>query len=99
MTAYDADLDELRRTLGELASCQRDLISVAGDIDAEHDRLQSGWSGAASITESTSYDAWRGGCADMVTALAALRRIVSAADAHYSRAVSANLGLWRQVAP
>ena len=99
MTAYDADLDELRWTLAELASCQRDLISVAGDIDAEHDRLQAGWSGAASTAEATAYDAWRAGCADMVTALAALRGIVSAADVHYSQAVSANLELWRQVAP
>lgn len=99
MTAYDADLDELRRTLGELASCQRDLITVAEDIDTEHDRLQSDWSGAASAAEATSYDAWRAGCADMVTALAALRGIVSSADAHYTRAVSANLELWRQVAP
>lgn len=99
MTAYDADLDELRRTLAELASCQRDLISVAGDLDAEHERLQSGWSGVASTAEATSYDSWRTGCADMVTALAALRGIASAADAHYSHAVSANLELWRQVAP
>ncbi len=99
MTAYDADLDELRRTLAELASCQRELIDVAGDIDAEHDRLQSGWSGAASTAEATSYDAWRAGCADMVTALAALRAIAAAADGHYARAVSANLELWRQVAP
>ena len=99
MTAYDADLNELRRTLAELASCQRDLISLAGDLDAEQERLQSGWSGVASTAEATSYDSWRAGCADMVTALAALRGIVSAADAHYSQAVSANLELWRQVAP
>ncbi len=99
MTTYDADLDELRRTLVELASCQRDLLGVAADIDAEHDRLQSGWSGAASAAEETSYDSWRAGCADMVTALAALRGIVSAADVEYSRAVAANLELWRQVAP
>ncbi len=99
MTAYTVDLDELRRALAELASCQRGLISVAGDLDAVHERLQAGWSGAASVAEATSYESWRGGCADMVTALADLRSIVSAADARYSRAVSANIELWRQVAP
>ena len=37
------------------------------------------------------------GCADMVTALAALRGIVEAADDHYSSAVGTNLALWQQV--
>lgn len=99
MTAYEVDVDELRATLGELASCQRDLISLAGDLDAEQERLQADWSGVASAAQATSYESWRSGCADMVTALAALRGIVSDADAHYARAVSANLELWRQVAP
>lgn len=99
MTAYEVDLDELRETLGELASCQRDLIGLASDIDAEQERLQADWSGVASAAQATSYESWRSGCADMVTALAALRGIVSGADALYTRAVSANLELWRQVAP
>ncbi|MCW2738639.1 WXG100 family type VII secretion target [Nocardioides sp.] len=99
MTAFDVDLDELRQTLGELASCQRDLISVADELDAAHERLQADWSGTASTAEATSYESWRGACADMVTALAALRGIVTTADEHYSRAVSANVALWRQVAP
>lgn len=99
MTAYDVDLDELRRTLGELASCQRDLISLAGDLDAEQGRLQERWSGMASDAQATAYASWRGSCADMVTALAALRGIASAADAHYARAAAANVELWRQVAP
>lgn len=99
MRAYEVDLDELRCTLSELASCQRDLIGVAGEIDATQEQLQSGWSGVASAAQATSYESWRGPCADMVTALAALRGIVAAADAHYSRAVAANVELWRQVGP
>ena len=99
MTAYDVDLDELRTTLGELASCQRELIDLAGDLDDEQGRLQESWSGVASSAQATAYESWRTGCADMVTALAALRGLVSAADAHYARAASTNLELWRQVAP
>lgn len=99
MTAFEVDLDEVRQTLGELASCQRDLISLAGDIDTAQEKLQTGWSGAASSAQATSYDSWRTGCADMVTALAALRGIASGADEAYSRAVATNLELWRQVAP
>jgi WXG100 family type VII secretion target len=99
MTAYEVDLDELRSTLGELASCQRDLISLAGDLDAAQQRLQADWLGVAGAAQATSYDSWRGHCADMVTALAALRAIATSADASYTRAMSANLELWRQVAP
>lgn len=99
MTAYDVDVDELRHTLSELASCQRDLISLATAIDVEQERLQVDWSGVASAAQATSYESWRTHCAEMVTALAALRGIASAADAHYSRAVAANQELWRQVGP
>lgn len=99
MTRFEVDLDELRATLAELASCQRDLITVAGDVDSAQERLQGAWSGVASEAQSVSYDSWRTDCADMVTALAALRGVASTADAHYSSAISANAELWRQVGP
>src|SRR4051794_18910086 len=99
MTAYAVDLDELRATLASLASCQRDLVDLAADVDVAHQRLQSGWSGRSADAEATSHADWRDGCADMVTALAALRGVAVAADTHYSGAARANLELWRQVAP
>jgi WXG100 family type VII secretion target len=99
MTSYEVDLDEVRAVLVDLAGCQRDLISLAGDVEAAQGGLRDGWSGRASDAAATSYDAWREECAEMVTALAALRGVAVAADAHYSRAVAANVELWRQVAP
>lgn len=97
MTAYDVDLDELRATLVDLAACQRDLVGIAVEIDQAQSRLQNGWSGRAADAEVVSYDTWRDGCADMVTALAGLRAIVAAADESYSRAASTNVRLWEQV--
>lgn len=97
MTAYDVDLDELRSAVADLAACQRDLLGLASDIDREQVRLQGGWAGGASDAQATSYASWRGDCADMVTALAALRGIVVAADAHYAAAAEANVALWQQV--
>lgn len=97
MTAYDVDLDELRATLADLAACQRELVGIAAEIDQAQSRLQNGWSGRAADAEVLSYDTWRDGCADMVTALAGLRAIVTAADESYSRAASANVRLWEQV--
>ncbi|MCY4726881.1 WXG100 family type VII secretion target [Nocardioides sp. STR2] len=97
MTAYDVDLAELRLAVAQLAACQRDLLGLAVDIDHAQDRLQDDWLGRAGDAQASSYDSWRDGCAEMVTSLAALRRIVAAADDHYSSAVDANLALWRQV--
>ena len=97
MTTYDVDLDELRATLAELAACQRDLVGIAAEIDQAQDRLQDRWSGRAADAQALSYESWRDGCADMVTALAGLRAIVTAADESYSLAARTNLGLWRQV--
>lgn len=99
MTAYDVDLDELRAAVASLASYQRDLLALAGDVDALQLRLQGSWAGRACDAQQASYSAWRDDCAAMVTALAGLRGIASAADEHYSAAVAANLDLWRAVAP
>ena len=97
MTTYDVDLGELRATLAELAACQRELVGIAAEIDHAQTGLQDRWSGRAADAQVLSYDSWRDGCADMVTALAALRAIVSAADDFYSHAADANVALWRQV--
>ena len=94
---YDVDLNELRATLAELAACQRDLVGIAAEIDQAQGRLQDRWSGRAADAQVLSYDSWRDGCADMVTALAGLRAIVTAADDAYSLAAGANVALWEQV--
>ena len=64
--------------LAELAACQRDLVGIAAEIDQAQTRLQDGWTGRAADAQVLSYASWRDGCAEMVTALAALRSIVSA---------------------
>jgi WXG100 family type VII secretion target len=97
MTAFDVDLAELRAVVAELAGCQRDLLGLAGDIDHAQAQVQHEWQGRASAAQEAAYGSWRDDCAEMVTALAALRAIVAAADGHYSAAVEANLELWRQV--
>jgi uncharacterized protein YukE len=65
---YEVDLDELRSTLAELAACQRDLVGIAAEIDHARGRLSDRWSGRAADAQALSYDWWRDGRADMVTA-------------------------------
>ena len=55
MTAYDVDLAEVRLAVAELATCQRDLLALAVDIDHAQDRLQAGWLGQASDAQASSY--------------------------------------------
>lgn len=97
MTAYAVDVTELRRAVADLGAIQRDLIGLAGELDRAHERLHEDWSGLASAAQASAYASWRDGCADMVTALAALRGIVADADACYSRAVEVTIAPGRQV--
>ncbi|RYB94827.1 WXG100 family type VII secretion target [Nocardioides oleivorans] len=97
MTAYDVDLDELRGAVRELASCHRDLLALAAEVDRTQAGLGDHWLGVAANAERSAYDTWRAHRDEMVTALSALRAIADAADGHYSRAVAANLARWRLV--
>lgn len=97
MTAYDVDLDELRGVLATLAACQGALLDVGGDIHDEHVDLHRHWRGQASDAQAAAYGSWREACADMVTALAALRRLGEAAEGDYRGAVAANLAMWDQL--
>jgi WXG100 family type VII secretion target len=97
--AFEVDLGELRSVLAELAACQRDLVGIAAEIDQAQTWLQDGWTGRAADAQGLSYASWRDGCADMVTALAGLRSIVSTADEAYARAASTNVELWQGVSP
>ncbi|MCF6376461.1 WXG100 family type VII secretion target [Nocardioides KLBMP 9356] len=94
---YEVDLAELRATLAELAACQRDLVGIAGEIDRAQDRVRTAWTGRSADAHALTHEGWRDRCAEMVTALAGLRSIVTAADESYSRAVEANVAMWGQV--
>ena len=97
MTTFDVDLDELRSVVANLAAVQRALVDLGGDIEAEHAGLHEHWLGQASDASAASYGSWRDGCADMVTALAALRGLGETAEGNYRAAVDANLAMWEQV--
>lgn len=97
MTAYDVDLDELASVLVAMAACQRGLGDLAREVDAETARLHGSWSGRAREAHATSHAAWRDGFADMVTALAGLRRLGETARDAYADAGAANRALWEQV--
>lgn len=97
MTAFDVDLDELRHVISSLAACQRALLDLGSDIHDEHVGLHEHWLGRAGDAHAAAYGTWREGCADMVTALAALRGLRESAETNYRQAVAANVAMWEQV--
>lgn len=99
MSAHDVDLDELGATVAALVACQEEILALAGDVDRATDGLGASWAGAAADAHSVGHARWREECAAMVAALARLRTIAAAAEAHYREAISANLVAWQQVAP
>ena len=79
------------------AACQRGLLELRGDIHEEHVALREHWLGRASDAHAATYGSWHEGCADMVTALAGLRRLGETAEGNYRGAVEANLAMWERV--
>lgn len=96
MTTFDVDLDELRAVTGRIGTCQRALLDLASDVEVEHGALHRSWSGLARDADATSYARWRESCADMVTALAALRALGRTAEDNYRAAAEHNATLWQR---
>lgn len=99
MTTFDVDLEELRRVVTLVGGCQRALLDLAADIRTEHDSLHGHWQGMASDAHSVAYGTWRTSCADMVTALAALRGLADSAECNYRSAADLNVSLWQRALP
>ena len=97
MTAFDVDLDELRDVLVTMAACQRALVDLAGDVEDEHSALWALWAGDAREAHVAAAATWREHCAEMVTALGALRGVAAAAESGYRAAAQANLAMWEQL--
>lgn len=97
MTAYAVDVDELAAVISSMASCGRDLVDLATDVESAHRALHAEWSGQASTAHLGWHSAWRGSFADMTVALAALRALGDTARANYTAAVDANTAMWEQV--
>jgi uncharacterized protein YukE len=97
MISFAIDADELGDAVAAMAHCQRALLALAADVDAHHRSLHAGWTGRSAEAHASTQHAWREGCADMVSALAALRAMAAEAETHYRGAVAANVGLWDRV--
>ena len=94
--SHTVDADELREVMREMAACQRALVELAGDVEAETTRLHGAWAGLSHDAPSSSYGSWRDGFAQMVPALAGMRAISEEARQEYAAAVEVDIALWEQ---
>lgn len=90
------DADDLAAAVREMASCQRALVELAGDVEGETTRLHGAWSGLTHHPHAASDRSWRDGFARMVPALAAMRATTDDARRAYAAAVEADIELWEQ---
>ena len=90
------DADELALVMREMAACQRALVELAGEVEAETTRLHGAWSGLSRDAHATSYGVWRDGFARMVPALAGMRALSEGVRRDYAEAVEADIALWEK---
>lgn len=96
MTAYSVDVDELASVIAEMAACQRALVDLSSDVEAETQRLHAQWTGIARDAHASSQGRWGDDFSDMTAALVALRDVADVARTNYTAAVGANLAMWEQ---
>lgn len=96
MTAYSVDVDELRAVIAEMSSCERALVDLSGDVEAETLRLHALWTGHARDAHACSHGQWRDEFCDMSQHLDTLRGLADVASGNYTAAVEANAAMWEQ---
>ncbi|GAA2143384.1 pore-forming CpnT exporter EsxE [Nocardioides koreensis] len=94
---FAVDLEELARVVGEMATCQGQLLEVADEISRQVRALHDSWQGEAAVAHEVAQRAWDAGFGDTREALAAMRTAADVAHHHYEAAALTNVGMWEQL--
>ncbi|MEP9362023.1 WXG100 family type VII secretion target [Nocardioides sp. CN2-186] len=94
---FAVDLDDLARSIDEMARCGGDLDALLAEITARVAVLHDTWSGAASSAQAAAQAEWETGFREMRAALAAMRAAADTAHGNYSAAAATNVRMWEQV--
>lgn len=95
--AFEVDVDELTRVVGELQACERGLREVQAELRSRMEALHHVWSGEAAAAQEVAMDEWVSGFEGMRTALDDMRAVADVAQRNYRAAVEANVGMWARV--
>jgi WXG100 family type VII secretion target len=96
---FTVEVDELDDVVGDLEACERHLALLVEDLDRQVSALHGTWTGLAADAQREAHAQWSGGMAAMRTSLGDLREAARLAHEEYTGAASANVAMWRGVAP
>lgn len=97
MSAFVVDLDEMLRTIDEMARAGAALDVLLDDVAARIAGLHLTWSGEASAAQAAAQAEWEAGFRAMRAALASMQAAADVAHGNYDAAVATNLRMWEQV--
>ncbi|GAW49853.1 MULTISPECIES: WXG100 family type VII secretion target [unclassified Nocardioides] len=96
-SAFAVDLDELMRSIDEMARAGAALDVLLSDVAARVAALHETWSGEAAAAQAAAQAEWEAGFREMRSALASMRAAADLAHGNYGDAVATNLRMWEQV--
>jgi WXG100 family type VII secretion target len=94
---FAVDLDELLRSIDEMARTGRALDALLDDVTDRLASLHLTWSGEAAVAQDAAQAEWEAGFREMRAALAQMRRAADTAHGNYGSAALTNLRMWEQV--
>jgi WXG100 family type VII secretion target len=97
LAGFGVDLDELLRSIDEMARCGAALDTLLDDVASRVAALHGTWSGEAAGAQAVAQAEWEAGFCEMREALAAMRSAADVAHANYGDAVATNLRMWEQL--
>lgn len=95
--AFAVDLDDLLRSIDEMARCGAALDALLDDLGARVAALHLTWAGEASTAQVAAQAEWETGFRAMREALGSMRAAADVAHGNYDAAVATNLRMWEQV--
>lgn len=97
MAAYAVDLDELARTVEEMARCGDSLDAVLDRVGRRVTDLHLTWEGEAAVAQAAAEREWESGFRAMRAALASMRAAADVAHGNYADAADTNVRMWEQL--
>jgi WXG100 family type VII secretion target len=94
---FAVDLDELLRSIDEMARCGAALDVLLDDVASRVPALHLTWAGEAAGAQAAAQAEWEAGFREMRSALTAMRAAADVAHGNYGDAVATNLRMWEQV--
>ncbi len=96
---FVVEVDELDDVVGDLEACEDHLTLLVEDLDRQVAALHGTWTGLAADAQRAAHAEWSGGMDAMRSSLGDLREAARLAHDEYASAASANVMMWREVAP